>query len=168
MSKIVLKAQPLTKEAYAPFGDVIESEGAEHFSINLNTVERYNDLANIDIDFATGGRAIVSLAETISGTTLPFELKLIERHPRASQAFIPMFDVPVYVVVGPPTEEPPLSELQAFVTNGRQGFNYNVGVWHMPLMADEVGRRFVVVDRGGPGHNCDEHMIEEHTIELIA
>ena len=33
MTRIVT-ADPLTREAFAPFGDVIEMDGAEHFPIN--------------------------------------------------------------------------------------------------------------------------------------
>lgn len=166
MNRIVLNAQPLTKEAFRPFGDVIETDGAEHFSINLGTIERYHDLANIDVDYAAGGRAIVSLAIVNSARKPPFQLKVIERHPKASQAFIPMFDTPIYVVVGEPSEEAQPEQLQAFITDGKQGFNYRAGVWHMPLMADQPGRRFVVVDRAGPGNNCDEYFLVDHTIEL--
>jgi ureidoglycolate lyase len=166
MKTMILNAQPLTKAAFEPYGDVIETDGAEHFSINLGSVERYHDLANIDIDYADGGRAIVSLATINNAKPLPFQLKVIERHPKASQAFIPMFDAPVYVVVAEPSEEAQPEKLKAFVTNGKQGFNYNVGVWHMPLMADQEGRRFVVVDRAGPGDNCDEYFLVDHTVEL--
>jgi ureidoglycolate lyase len=166
MKTVILNAQPLTKEAFAPYGDVIETEAAEHFSINLGTVERYHDLANIDIDYADGGRAIVSLAIINNAQTIPFQLNVIERHPKASQAFIPMFNEPIYVVVGEPSDEAQPNNLKAFVTNGKQGFNYNVGVWHMPLMADQEGRQFIVVDRAGPGNNCDEYFLVEHTIEL--
>lgn len=166
MNRIILNAEPLTKEAFKPYGDVIETDGAEHFSINLGTVERYHDLADIDVDYAEGGRAIVSLATINNAKGLPFQLKVIERHPKASQAFIPMFDTPIYLVVGEPSKEAQPEQLKAFITNGKQGFNYNAGVWHMPLMADQQGRRFVVVDRAGPGNNCDEYFLADHIIEL--
>ena len=166
MKTIILNAVSLTKEAFEPYGDVIETDGAEHFSINLGTVERYHDLANIDVDYADGGRAIVSLATINNAQSLPFQLKVIERHPKASQAFIPMFDTPIYIVVGEPRKEAQPDQLKAFITNGKQGFNYNAGVWHMPLMADQQGRRFVVVDRAGPGNNCDEYFLVDHIIEL--
>ncbi|VVE80308.1 Ureidoglycolate lyase [Pandoraea sputorum] len=34
--------------------------------------------------------------------------------------------------------------------------NYARGVWHHPLLALDEVSDFVVVDRGGDGHNCDE------------
>ena len=50
-----LRMEPLTREAFAPFGDVIELDGARHFPINGGTTERFHDLASIDVTDA-GGR----------------------------------------------------------------------------------------------------------------
>src|SRR5437660_1432841 len=50
---------PLTADAFAPFGDVIEaSERAEQMAINYGQTIRFNDLARIEVE---GGRAIVSI-----------------------------------------------------------------------------------------------------------
>jgi ureidoglycolate lyase len=161
-----LHAVPLTKEGFAPYGDVIEMEGAKHYAINSGSVERYHDLANIHADHADGGRAIVSLAKINIAGSFPFKFNLVERHPRGSQAFIPMFEAPVVVVVAKPAETINPADLKAFVTNGMQGFNYHPGTWHMPLMSDQVGRMFVVIDRAGHGCNCDEFSFENATIEV--
>ena len=50
-----LEINPLNKDAFAPFGDVIEIENAERLMINDGTAERYNDLADIDVA-SDGGR----------------------------------------------------------------------------------------------------------------
>ena len=42
---MLLRAQPLTKKSFAPYGDVIETDGAEHYPINAGAIERYHDLA---------------------------------------------------------------------------------------------------------------------------
>ena len=42
-----IAASPLTREGFAPFGDVIETDGAEHFPINDGRCTRYHDLAGI-------------------------------------------------------------------------------------------------------------------------
>jgi ureidoglycolate lyase len=164
ITKLVTK--PLTKEAFARFGDVIEVDGAQHFDINVGTVERYHDLAKVEIDVETGGRAIISYFKINESKGFPYLFNLVERHPKGSQAFIPMFDDPVAIVVAPKDEEPTSSNLHAFVTNGKQGFNFHAGVWHMPLMSEQQDRVFVVVDRAGPGNNCDEFTLENETIEL--
>ncbi|MFK5687948.1 ureidoglycolate lyase, partial [Lactiplantibacillus plantarum] len=53
------------------------------------------------------------------------------------------------------------SKLRAFVSRGWQGVNYTRGVWHHPLLALEQVSDFIVVDRGGEGHNCDEQDLPE-------
>lgn len=54
-ARIALTIEPLTREAFAPFGDVIELEGAKQFPINQGTTIRFHDLANVDV--GEGGRA---------------------------------------------------------------------------------------------------------------
>lgn len=164
ITKLVTK--PLTKQAFAKFGDVIEIDDAQHFAINDGRVERYHDLAKIEIDADAGGRAIVSYFKINEAKQFPYLFNLVERHPKGSQAFIPMFEAPVVLVVAPKDEEFTSSNLQAFVTNGQQGFNFHAGVWHMPLMSEKQGRLFLVIDRSGPGNNCDELTLENETIEL--
>lgn len=150
----VLKAEPLTREAFAPFGEVIETEGARHYPINRGTVERFDDLASIDV--GAHGRVVIGIVECTTATRAPVPVQVIERHPEGSQAFIPIGEAVMCVVVAPPGETATLDDLRAFVSNGRQGVNYRRGTWHMPLVAFETGRRFLVVDRGGPGDNCEE------------
>ena len=58
-ARVALTIEPLTREAFAPFGDVIELEGAKQFPINQGTTIRFHDLANVDV--GEGGRALISL-----------------------------------------------------------------------------------------------------------
>ena len=44
MTKIIT-AKPLTREDFAPFGDVIDASGDNHYSINAGKTERYHALA---------------------------------------------------------------------------------------------------------------------------
>ncbi len=43
-----LMIEPLTKEAFAPFGDVIETDGSEHFMINNGSTMRFHKLATVE------------------------------------------------------------------------------------------------------------------------
>ncbi|MGE4408583.1 ureidoglycolate lyase, partial [Pseudomonas sp.] len=55
-----LTIEPLTKDAFAPFGDVIETDGCEYFMINNGSTRRYHKLATV----ATAqpeDRAIISI-----------------------------------------------------------------------------------------------------------
>ncbi|RQR34611.1 ureidoglycolate lyase [Burkholderia sp. Bp9143] len=153
-----LAIEPLTKEAFAPFGDVIETEGAKQIPINLGTTIRFHDLATVDVT-DEDGRTLVNLFRG-QPRTLPFEVKMLERHPLGSQAFVPLNDQPYLVVVAPAGDLDP-SKIRAFVTSGWQGVNYAKGVWHHPLIALGGVSDFVVVDRGGDGLNLNEQDLQE-------
>ncbi|BCF96987.1 ureidoglycolate lyase [Paraburkholderia sp. PGU19] len=153
-----LAIEPLTREAFAPFGDVIELEGAKQIPINLGTTIRYHDLAKVDVT-DEGGRTLVNLFRG-QARALPFEITMMERHPLGSQAFIPLNDKP-YLVVVAPAGELDESKIRAFVTSGWQGVNYAKGVWHHPLLALGDVSDFIVVDRGGDGLNLNEQNLRE-------
>lgn len=149
-----LRPQPLTHAAFAAFGDVIEaSDSARHFTINAGNTERFHDLANI----APGpnGRMIVSIFRG-QPRVMPFRVEMMERHPLASQAFIPMSGRPYLVVVARAGDVPGVEDLRVFLATAAQGVNYTAGVWHHPLLALDEVSDFLVIDRDGPDHNCDE------------
>lgn len=149
----VLVAQPLTQAAFAAFGDVIESGTSEPITINGGMTQRYHDLAQLDV--TPGGRVLVSIFET-QPYEMPLCVTMLERHPLGTQAFVPMDASAFLVIVAPAGATADPSCIQAFVTNGRQGVNYGRGVWHHPLVVTGRAASFLVVDRGGDGHNCDE------------
>ncbi|MFM0135724.1 ureidoglycolate lyase [Caballeronia grimmiae] len=153
-----LAIEPLTRAAFEPFGDVIELEGAKQIPINLGTTIRFHDLCNVDVT-DEGGRAIVNLFRG-QPRTLPFEVKMLERHPLGSQAFVPLDDRP-YLVVVAPAGDLDESKIRAFVTRGWQGVNYAKGVWHHPLLALDKVSDFIVVDRSGEGRNLNEQDLSE-------
>jgi ureidoglycolate lyase len=151
--------ESLTREAFAPFGDVIEaSDAVRHFPINGGTTMRYHDLVNIDLD--PNGRAIVSIFRG-QPRTLPFALTMLERHPLGSQAFIPLQGRAYLVAVAPRGDHFTANDVRVFLARGDQGVNYAAGVWHHPLLALDAVCDFLVVDRGGPGPNCDERDLPE-------
>ena len=146
--------EPLTREAYAPFGQVIEVEGAHHYPINGGMTERYHDLAKVEL----GGvhpRPLVSIARG-QPYSLPLTLKMVERHPLGSQAFVPLSGRPYLVVVAPAGPAPGVADLRLFVARGDQGVNYGRGVWHHPLLALDTISDFLVIDRSCSAPNCDE------------
>jgi len=148
-----LAIEPLTREAFAPFGDVIQADdGANHFTINDGNTERYHDLARIDP--GEDGRAIVSIFRG-QPRTLPFTIAMMERHPKGSQAFVPLSGRPYLIVVAPRGAKPAIADLRAFRCEGHQGVNYAPGTWHYPLMTLGEVSDFLIIDRAGPGDNCD-------------
>lgn len=159
---ITLNAEPLTAERFAAFGSVIETRTADHFPINNGLTERYHRLAVARADPAPETAAGDNQAETIISIFLgqpysvPVRLWMLERHPLGSQAFMPLDQRPWLLVVAPAGPPPVPTALQAFVARGDQGVNYAPGVWHHPLIALQAASHFLVVDRDGPGNNCDE------------
>ncbi len=154
----ILATEPLTAQAFAPFGDIIEaSDSAHHFPINGGSTERYHDLARVDVA-GGGGRAILSIFRG-QPRRLPMQLLLLERHPLGSQAFMPLSPLPFLVVVAPGGEAPDLARLRCFRAAPGQGVNYARGTWHHPLLALDAPSDFLVVDRGGAtgDANCDEY-----------
>ncbi|MCY1243336.1 Ureidoglycolate lyase [Ensifer sp. M14] len=153
-----IEIKPLTREAFAPFGDVIETENAHSFPINGGKCTRYHDLAKIETA-GDKGRPMISLVRG-EPYPLPLKLTMVERHPLGSQAFIPLTDNPFLVVVSGETSEGP-SEPIAFRTAPGQGVNIARNVWHGILTPLEDVSDFAVVDRGGEGVNLEEHFFEQ-------
>lgn len=156
---ITLRPQPLTKERFAPYGDVIESAAGSKAPMNAARFERFDDLCDVDVQ--GDGRVAVSIARCRVATKLPYRIDMVERHPLGSQAFMPLTPCKLIVVVAPPEASVEAEDLRAFVTNGRQGINYHRGTWHMPLIAFEAGQEFLIIDRAGDVPNCDEHSLDE-------
>ena len=145
-------ARPLTAEAFAPFGDVIAAAGAPDFQINGGMCDRFHDRARME--FTGEGRAGISVG---SGRpyALPLAVTMVERHPRGSQAFVPMTSDPFLVVVAPDEGGKPGTPL-AFLTDGGQGVNYLRNVWHGVLTPLGQAAPFLIVDRIGTGDNLEE------------
>jgi ureidoglycolate lyase len=151
-----LAPQPLTADAFAPFGDVIEaSDRAEVLPINYGWTTRFNALSDVAVG---DGHAILSLFR--SKPLTPLVLKIFERHPLGSQAFVPMQGRPYLVAVAPAGEFDPAA-VRVFRAEPHQGVNYAKGTWHHFLLALEAESDFLVVDREGPGDNLDEVELSE-------
>jgi len=150
--------RPLTREAFAPFGEVLETEGAPSFPINAGKCVRYHDLAKIE----TTGEKARPMISLLRGEPyrLPLELTMVERHPLGSQAFIPLSEHPFLVVVAEETADGPGQPI-AFRTAPGQGVNIGRNVWHGILTPLDGISEFAVVDRGGEGVNLEEHFYEQ-------
>lgn len=147
-----LSLEPLTADAFAPFGEVIEPAAAKQvYAINEGTAQRFHDLVTLDCG-SEGGRVIVSLFRA-APRELPFSVRLLERHPLGSQAFLPLDPATRYLVV---VASDPSATPRAFLADAGRGINLQRGTWHHPLIALDTGADFLVLDRGGPGANCDE------------
>ncbi len=141
-----LKARPLDAESYARFGDVISARGS-HRPANQGTARKFEHLAELTDLRAGQARPHVSLFRCAPYATFPFEVTLLEKHPRSTQLFIPMNARKYLVVVAlghvqagaesGRVDCPDLSTLSAFVV-GSEGITYRPGTWHHPLIALEA------------------------------
>jgi ureidoglycolate lyase len=154
---VTLPIEPLTAQAFRPFGEVIEaSTDAQQFAINQGFATRFHDLVQVDVA-EQGGRVLINVFRALP-RTLPLRLSVMERHPLGSQAFVAMSELPFLVVVAAPAPVLELQHIRCFLARKGQGVNYARGTWHHPLIALGRPSDFLVVDRGGPpqDRNLDE------------
>ncbi|MCO5064893.1 MAG: ureidoglycolate lyase [Rhizobiaceae bacterium] len=153
-----ITAVPLTRKSFAPFGDVIDTEGGNHYPINGGRCERYHDLARVEAT-GPGARVLISLFKAMP-YDFPLALTMVERHPFGSQAFIPLSPRPFLVIVCHDTPDGP-GIPNAFLTRPGQGVNYPRNLWHGVLTPIGEPQDFAVVDRGGEGKNIEEFFFPE-------
>lgn len=127
-----ITAQPLTPEAFAPFGQVFAT---------LDAPGRLDDLARLENRRADA--AVMLSTVHVPPTALPLNATVMERHRYSSQTFVPMDVARYLVIVAPHAADggPDLSGVQAFIATSGQGISYNADTWHHGM---------TVLDR--PGH----------------
>lgn len=151
---MILKTEPLTRETFAPFGDVLDATGPYDKLINQGLCERFHDRASLDF---ADGRAGISIFHA-QCRALPYSLTLLERHPDGSQAFIPMSQDPFLVITALDDAGKP-GEPRAFITAPGQGINLHRGTWHGVLTPLSGPGVFAVIDRIGAGANLEEYIL---------
>ncbi|KAJ3016892.1 Ureidoglycolate lyase [Thoreauomyces humboldtii] len=179
---------PLTREAFAPFGDVISALPKPSHAANQGTAQRSNNVATIT-NLRTGpeNSAVANLCvfrctppqSCSSSSTAPsFTIKLLERHPYSTQFFVPMTAPSrtargaAYLVIvcgtDPSTDTPDWETLRAFVARSDQGVNYREACWHHPMVAlgdEDLDFCVMVYERGDakerPDEDCEESFLGE-------
>ena len=159
MPRIQTPVHPLTREAFRPYGDVIQAAESRHYTINQGWAERYADMADLDL-LETGGQPNVGVVRA-APRPMPLKVTVMERHPKSSQLFIPLEPRPFLVLVASPGDPLQPENIIAFKTRAGQGINYRRGVWHHPLIALDQSTDFLVVDRHAKDENCDEVSLDQ-------
>lgn len=154
-----IRIEPLTAEAFAPFGDVIEAVGAPDKIINQGRCGRFHDRAKLDFSDGVAGLSLFQ-AEL---RELPLKLEMVERHPLGSQAFVPMSDTGFLVIVALDEDGVP-GEPRAFETAPGQAINFHRGTWHGVLTPLAGNGLFGVFDRIGEGANLEEYWFDEEVL----
>ena len=150
-----ITSEPMTADAFAPFGDLLDCAGDPDKLINQGLCSRYHDRATLDF---TDGRAGISLFKA-ELRSLPYRLDLLERHPLGSQAFVPMSHDPFLVIAAPDDNGKPGTP-RAFLTQAGQAINFHRNIWHGVLTPLSGTGLFAVIDRIGDGTNLEEHWLD--------
>jgi ureidoglycolate lyase len=132
MPTMQINPQPLTKEAFAPYGDVIDipTEAGRQY---------YEDaLGNLRAE----ARPSLSVAAKAATPDRPLRAELLERHEFSSQSFVPIDVARWLIVVAPHAARggPDTSGVRAFIATGRQGVTYKPNTWHHGLTVPRPDR----------------------------
>ncbi len=158
----MIRAQPITASAFAPFGEVVESGCATPILINEGKCQRFTDLITLDIVDGTAGLSLFD-AEL---RELPYACTLMERHPLGSQCFVPMQDSRFLVIVAPDADGVPGTP-QAFVAGSGQCVNIARNTWHGVLCPISGSGLFAVIDRIGEGPNLQEVTLDHPVVVTV-
>lgn len=129
---ICLIPQPMTRESFAPFGELINERG----SVELNL---------------DGGTTSVAM-QTVESRPMTFDF--LGRHRRTEQVFAPLGRRGSIIAVAAPSDDnpdlPDTQRMAAFVVDGSCAFKLHRGTWHtsaFPLEDEKA--TFLVIDREG-------------------
>jgi len=161
MQTLSLTPQPLTAEAFAAFGDVIEARSDTVININQGTSQRFHDLARVNVA-SDKGHPLVNIFRA-SPYPEPLTLSMMEKHPLGSQLFMPLQERAYLVAVAQASDQVSAGDIIVFSASGNQGVNFQPGTWHHPLLV-LVQQDFLVVDRGGKGDNLVEQDLDQSVL----
>jgi ureidoglycolate hydrolase len=120
MSKIHdLLVQPLTREEFAPFGELLAPRDAPTFDLPHKAIHRF--------PWQAGSSTIVQI---LSFKPQALSFTLVECHDQVTESRMHIQGPPTVIVVAAPSERlPEASDLRAFSLD-RQGVMFKKGTWH--------------------------------------
>jgi ureidoglycolate lyase len=162
-----IRVEPLTAQGFAPFGEVISARGAEGRATNLGTATRIDWAARLE---STRPMARPDLAMfRCAPQALPIVVRLLERHPHSTQAFLPLKGARWLVCVASDAADglPDTAGLRAFVGRAGQGVNFRRGLWHHPMLALGEPAEFAMLAwEDGTAGDVEEHRLTE-AVEVL-
>ena len=161
--KIIIKPKKINGKNFKKFGDLISTRKKKPIKINNGYANRYDNLCKINTT-TKNGNTIVSIFSA-KKRKFPMNIKMMEKHPLGSQAFIPMKESTFLVFVAPRGEKPNVKKIESFIVPKQTGINYKPGIWHFPLISKKK-MNFLVVDRKGKGNNLVIHNFKKEKIIL--
>ena len=152
-ASIRLTPEPVTAEAFAAYGQVLE----------MPATAGRRDFAARAVNGRADAKPNLALIR-VEATALPLTIDTIERHPASSQAFVPLDGGRYLVVVmrENPDGSPDPMHARAFIATQHQAINYNAGTWHagMTVLDRPTGFCMVIFEDGGPD-DCHLRRLEQ-------
>ena len=161
--KIIIKPKKITNKNFKKFGEVISTKKIKPININNGYAKRFDNLCKINTSLKKGN-TIMSIFSARK-RKFPLNIKMMEKHPLGSQAFIPMKETKFLVFVAPKGKKPNVKKIESFIIPKQTGINYKPGIWHFPLISIK-NMNFLVIDRKGIGNNLAIHNFENEKISL--
>ncbi len=156
----MIVAQPITEDAFAPFGQLIRRPEQAGSSSDI-----VDELSNL----RSHARPKLSVV-TVAHAAMPLAATEMERHVHSSQAFIPI-DCDRYLIIVAPHADagrPDPSAMRAFVVPGDTGINYKADTWHHPIRALGRDASFVVLTFIEGAKSKDEQFVPFDETIMIA
>ena len=168
----VIPILPLTQEAFAPYGQVVQAygdhaaapRGTKITPANGGTASKFHKLALPRASYPDSAGATCGLSvyrcQPVALKKGRLRLGVLERHPYTNQAFVPMGGgglegdetirhpgqrYLVVVALNGEDDVPDLKTLKAFVASAGQGIMYDTGVWRKWVVAAVLDRSRCVV-----------------------
>ena len=161
--KIIIKPKKITHKNFKKFGDVISTKKVKPTNINNGYAKKFANLCKINTSLKKGN-TIMNIFSA-KKRKFPINIKMMEKHPLGSQAFIPMSEAIFLVFVAPKGKKPNTKKIESFIVPKQTGINYKPGVWHFPLISTK-NMNFLVIDRKGAGNNLVIHNFKNEKISL--
>ncbi len=145
MDKPIVRPEPLTREAFRPFGDVLHP-GDEAPDMDLGIYHYWDRMARLEF---SGDPVDLAYLRVMQREPI---LEKMERHRRASQSFIPLTDEPCIFALAPADAPlagsgPDPARVRAFLLDGTAGVSLLPGTWHWSIFPLAPSADFVMVVR---------------------
>jgi ureidoglycolate lyase len=151
-AQIRLTPEPLTAEAFAAYGQVLEMPAH---------AGRWDFAARL-VNGRSAAKLNLALIR-VEPAAMPLTIRTIERHPASSQTFVPL-DGGRYLLVVLRQESdggPDPAHAKSFIATERQAINYDVGTWHagMTVLDRPTSFCMTIFEDGGPD-DCHFRQLE--------
>lgn len=129
--------QPLTREAFAPYGELVHHFGSE----------KRHDVIGAFAYTEGSAKPMMWINRISRHPDSAVQVDRMERHPHSPQTFVPLRPGRCLAIVAMPDArgEPDMSSLKAFVTEPGQGVIYRPNVWHYAFTALDQANDILVL-----------------------